>query len=430
MRLQIKNVRIIDPSRNLDAVGDLFAENGKMVSKLSGPADEIIDGKGKIASPGFIDVHTHLREPGQEGKETIFTGTRAAAHGGITTVLCMPNTKPVIDNAPTVEFILLKAQKEGLVNVFPIGCATKGSLGTELSEIGVLKKTGIVAVSDDGSPISNSQIMRRTLEYTKMFKLPVISHSEDKELSRNGVMNEGKNSMILGLRGIPRQAEEVMVSRDIMLAELTGGYLHIAHASTEGSIELIRQAKKRGINVTAETCPHYFSLTDDAVKVYDAGTKMNPPLREAKDVEAIKKGLADGTIDCIATDHAPHTEEEKNREFDLAPFGIIGFETMLSLVLNELVDKNVISLNDAVAKMSYNPARIFNLEGRGSLKEGSFADITIIDTEYSYEFKKENILSKSKNSPFIGRKFKGGAFMTIVGGEIVWSLKDGIRAAK
>ncbi|MCL2144698.1 MAG: dihydroorotase [Endomicrobia bacterium] len=430
MRLQIKNVRIIDPSQNLDKTGDLFAENGKIVSKLSGAADTVVDGEGKIASPGFIDAHAHLREPGQEGKETIYSGTRSAARGGITTVLCMPNTKPVVDNAPTVEFILLKAQKEGLVNVFPVGCATKGSLGAELSEIGVLKKAGIVAVSDDGLPVSNSQIMRRTLEYTKMFKLPVISHSEDKELSMNGVMNEGKNSMILGLRGIPRQAEEVMVSRDIMLAELTGGYLHIAHVSTEGSVELVRQAKKKGLNVTAETCPHYFSLTDDVVKVYDANTKMNPPLREARDAEAIKRGLADGTIDCIATDHAPHTEEEKNKEFDLAPFGIIGFETMLGLVLNELVDKNVLTFNEAIAKMSTNPARIFNLEGRGSFQEGSHADITIIDTEYSYEFNKENILSKSKNSPFLGRKFKGGAVMTIVAGEIVWSLKDGIKTAK
>ena len=389
MRLQIKNVRVVDPGGKKDSVEDLFAEGGRIVSKLSAPADKIINGTGKIAVPGLIDVHSHLREPGQEGKETIFTGTRSAAKGGITTVFCMPNTKPVIDNAPTVEFILLKAQKEGAVNVFPIGCATKGSKGEELSEIGVLKKAGIVAVSDDGLPVSNSQIMRRTLEYTKMFKLPVISHSEDKELSRNGVMNEGKNSMILGLRGIPRQAEEVMVSRDIMLAELTGGYLHIAHVSTEGSVELVRQAKKKGINVTAETCPHYFTLTDDIVKVYDANTKMNPPLREKRDVEAVKAGLADGTIDCIATDHAPHTQEEKSREFDLTPFGIIGFETMLSLVLNELVDTKVLSLNDAVAKMTVNPAKIFNLEARGTLKEGNIADITVIDTDYEYEFTKE-----------------------------------------
>jgi dihydroorotase len=422
MSLKIRNVRIVDPSQNKDSVGDLFVENGRMVSKLSGAPEEIIDGSGKIAVPGLIDVHSHLREPGQEGKETIKTGTLAAAKGGITSVLCMPNTNPAVDNAPTVEFILLKAQKEGTVNVFPIGCATKGSLGAEISEIGVLKRAGIVAVSDDGLPVANSQIMRRTLEYTKMFKFPVISHSEDKELSKNGVMNEGKNSMILGLRGIPCQAEEAMVSRDIMLAELTGGYLHIAHVSTAGSVELVRQAKKKGINVTAETCPHYFTLTDDAVMLYDANTKMNPPLRGQKDVDAVKAGLADGTLDCIATDHAPHTMEEKNKEFDLAPFGIIGFETMLSLVLNELVDKNVLSLPEAVKKMSVNPAKIFNLSGRGSLKEGSFADITIIDPEYSYRFTKESILSKSKNSPFIDRDFKGGAVTAVVGGRIAYKV--------
>ncbi|MDR1122741.1 MAG: dihydroorotase [Endomicrobium sp.] len=421
MRHQIKNIRIVDPSQNKDLVSDILIENGKIVSKFSKYGkSKIIDGSGKIAVPGLIDVHAHLREPGQEDKETIYTGTRAAAKGGITTVLCMPNTKPPIDNALTVEFIIFKAQKAGIVNVFPIGCATKGSLGNELSEIGVLKKAGIVAVSDDGLPIRSSQIMRRTLEYTKMFKLPVISHSEDRELSKNGSMNEGKNSMILGFRGIPRQAEEVMISRDIMLAELTGGYLHIAHVSTEGSVDLVRQAKKKGIKVTAETCSHYFTLTDDIVKVYDANTKTNPPLREKRDVEAIKRGLADGTIDCIVTDHAPYTQEEKSREFDLAPFGIIGFETMLSLVLNELVDNGVLSFSEAIAKMTLNPAKIFNLEGRGSLKEGSVADITIIDTKYHYDFTKESIFSKSKNSPFIGRRFKGGAVMTIVGGNIVW----------
>ncbi|MDR3071685.1 MAG: dihydroorotase [Endomicrobium sp.] len=420
MRVQIKNIRIIDPSQAKDLIGDIFIEDGKIVSKPLGSPDKIIDGKLKIAVPGLIDVHAHLRVPGNEGKETIYTGTHSAAKGGITTVFCMPNTNPVVDNAPTVEFILLKAQKEGLINVFPIGCATKGSQGVELSEIGVLKKAGIIAVSDDGKPISNAQIMRRTLEYTKMFKLPVISHSEDKELSKNGVMNEGENSTILGLKGIPKQAEEVMVSRDIMLAELTGGHLHIAHVSTAGSVDLIRQAKNKGIKVTAETCPHYFTLTDDIVKIYDANTKMNPPLREQKDIDAIKQGLADGIIDCIATDHAPHTDEEKNVEFDLAPFGIIGFETMLSLVLNELVDKGVLSLSDAIAKMTFNPARIFGLKGRGALKDESIADITIIDPKYFYEFKKENIVSKSKNSPFIGRKFKGGAVMTIVAGAVVW----------
>jgi dihydroorotase len=420
MRIQIKNIRIVDPSQSKDLVGDIFIEKGEIVSGFSDRADKIIDGRGKIAVPGLIDVHAHLREPGEEEKETICTGTRSAAKGGITSVFCMPNTRPVIDSAPVVEFIFHKVRREGCVNVFPVGCATKGSLGTELSEIGSLKKAGVVAVSDDGFPVSSSQIMRRILEYAKMFKLPVISHSEDKELSKNGVMNEGKNSTFLGLKGIPRQAEEIMVSRDIMLAELTGGYLHIAHVSTAGSVELIRQAKKRNIKVTAETCPHYFALTDDIVKVYDANTKMNPPLREQKDIDAVKMGLADGTIDCIATDHAPHACEEKNREFALAPFGIIGFETALSLVLSELVNTGVLSFSEAVSKMTSNPARIFNLERRGVLKEGNIADITIIDENYSYEFKKESIVSKSKNSPFIGRVFKGGAVMTIVAGNIVW----------
>ncbi|MDR3049847.1 MAG: dihydroorotase [Elusimicrobiota bacterium] len=420
MSLQIKNIHIVDPSQNKDSKGDIFIENGIIVSKPNNQPKKIIDGQGKIAVPGLIDIHCHLREPGLESKETIKTGTYSAAKGGITTVFCMPNTKPVIDNAPTVEFILLKAQKEGIVNVFPIGCATKGSLGEELSEIGVLKKAGIIAISDDGNPISNSQIMRRALEYTKMFNIPVISHCEDKELSKNGAMNEGLNSTILGLRGIPSQSEEAMVSRDIMLAELTGGHLHIAHISTAGSVDMVRRAKKKGLNVTAETCPHYFSLTDNDVKIYDTNTKMNPPLRSRKDVDAVKKGLADGSIDCIATDHAPHTQEEKAREFDMAPFGIIGFETMISLVLNELVDAKVLTLSQAIEKMTTNPAKIFNLKNRGTLKAGGIADITIIDPNHSYEFKKEDISSKSKNSPFIGRTFKGSAAITIVGGKVVY----------
>ena len=260
MLIQIKNIKIIDPSTDTNKIDDIFIEDGKIVSKLSDKPEKVIDGKNKIAVPGLIDVHSHLREPGQEEKETIKTGTMSAAKGGITTVFCMPNTKPVTDNAPSVEYILMKAQKEGKVNVFPVGCITKGSLGKELAEIGILKKTGIVAVSDDGVPVTSSQMMRRALEYTKMFNLPVISHCEDKELSKNGVMNAGKNSMIFGLRGIPRQSEEIMVSRDIMLCELTGGKLHIAHVSTAGSVELVRQAKKKGLNVTCETCPHYFSF--------------------------------------------------------------------------------------------------------------------------------------------------------------------------
>jgi dihydroorotase len=331
----------------------------------------------------------------------------------------MPNTIPVIDNAPTVEFILFKAQKEGIVNVFPIGCATKGSLGVEISEIGVLKRAGIVAVSDDGLPVLNSQIMRRTLEYTKMFKFPVISHSEDKELSKNGVMNEGKNSMILGLRGIPKQAEEVMVARDIMLAELTGGYLHIAHVSTAGSVELVRQGKKKGINVTAETCPHYFTLTDDIVKLYDTNTKMNPPLREQKDIDAIKEGLADGTIDCIATDHAPHHIDDKNLEYALASTGISGFETALGVCWTALVTGGHMTPEQLLAKMTSAPAKLFSLPG-GTLAEGLPADITLIDPSAEWTVDSSSFLSKGKNTPFNGKKLTGNVVRTFVGGACVY----------
>ncbi|MDR0984978.1 MAG: dihydroorotase [Endomicrobium sp.] len=424
---KIKNIRIIDPSQNKDMVDDILIENDFIVNKFSEKLDihneiTVIDGTGKIVIPGIIDIHSHLREPGQENKETIYTGTRSAVKGGITTVFCMPNTNPYIDNSTVVESILFRAKKEGIINVFPIGCITKGSKGIELAEIGFLKKSGIIAISDDGMSISNSGIMKHALEYSKMFNLPVISHCEDKGLSGNGVMNEGKNSTILGLRGIPRQAEDIIVNRDIMLAELTNAHLHIAHVSTFGAVDLIRSAKKKGIKITAETCPHYFTLTDEAVKSYNTNTKVNPPLREQIDIEAIKYGLSDGTIDCICTDHAPHTIEDKNLPFDLAPFGIIGFETMLSLILNELVDKGVLNLLQAIAKITTNPAKIFKLKKRGSLKIGSFADLTIIDPNRSFKFEESCILSKNKNSPFIGRQFKGCVVMTMVSGKIVWKI--------
>ena len=427
MNLIIKGGRVIDPANNLDAVADILVTGNKVVevkNKIDNKNGVVIDAKGKIVVPGLIDIHTHLREPGHEEEETIASGTRAAAHGGITTVFCMPNTHPALDNAPAVEFVLLKAQKEGIVNVFPVGCITKGSQGAELAEMGVLKKAGIIAVSDDGSPVMNAQVMRRGLQYSKMFDLPVISHCEDKDLSKNGVMNEGHNSMVLGLRGIPRQSEEIIISRDIMLAELTGGHLHICHVSTAGSVELIRQAKKRKARISAETCPHYFSLTDDAVKGYNTNTKMNPPLRTAEDIEAIKKGLKDGTIDCIASDHAPHSEEEKNKEYDLAPFGIIGLETMLSLVITELIEKGILSWSEAVSKLTSNPAGIFSLKNRGSLKEGNIADITIIDPTKEYIVKTSDFFSKSKNSPFVGQKLKGIVEITIVGGKVAWSSKE------
>ena len=427
MKTLIKGGRVIDPANNFDKQADVLIENDKIVAvakNIKVIADKIIDATNLIVVPGLIDVHTHLREPGREEAETIATGTCAAAKGGFTTVLCMPNTKPALDNAPAVEFVLLKAQKEGLVNVHPIGCITRGSAGEELAEIGVLKKAGVVAISDDGSPVSNSLVMRRALEYAKMFKLPVIAHCEDKNLAKNGVMNEGFTSTLLGLRGIPPQAEDIMVSRDVMLAQLTGGHLHVAHISTAGSVDIVRQAKKKKINVTAETCPHYFSLTDEAVKGYSTSTKMNPPLRTAADVEAIKEGLADGTIDCVASDHAPHTREEKSREFDIAPFGIIGLETMLSLSIMNLVDTKILSLKQLIAKFTSNPARIFALTDRGSLSKGKRADITIIDP--SKVFVANSFISKSSNSPFLGKKLKGVAEYTIVGGKTVWSHKEGI----
>ena len=427
MKILIRGGKVVDPASNFEGIADVLVSDGKITEvkpNIKDPDARVIDAKGKIVVPGLIDIHTHLREPGHEEEETIATGTKAAAHGGVTTIFCMPNTHPPLDNAPAVEFVLLKAQKEGHVNVFPIGCITKNSAGEELAEIGVLKKAGVIAVSDDGSPVMNSQVMRRALQYTKMFNLPVIAHCEDKNLTKGGVMNDGHTSMVLGLRGIPKQAEEIMVSRDIMLAELTGGHLHIAHVSTAGSVELIRQAKLRKTNVTAETCPHYFSLTDEEVRNYGTNTKMNPPLRSKEDIEAIKKGLVDGTIDCICTDHAPHTEEEKNKEYDLAPFGIIGLETMLGITITELIDKKILTWAQAVEKLSVNPARIFGLAGRGTLKPGSIADITIIDPEKEYSLSIKDFVSKSKNSPFIGRKLKGKAETTIVGGKIAWPLKD------
>jgi dihydroorotase len=425
MKILIKDGRVVDPEQKIDGVADVLITDGKIssVSKAQ-PKPEgarVINAKGKLVIPGAIDVHVHLREPGHEEEETIHTGTRAAAAGGITSLLCMPNTHPVIDNQTAVEFILLKARKEGVINVFPVGAVTKGSDGAELAEIGELKKAGVAAISDDGNPIMNALVMRRALEYSRMFSLPVISHCEDKNLSGDGVMNESYVSTLLGLRGIPAESEEVMVARDITIARLTGGRLHVAHVSTRGSVELIRQAKKAGINVTAETCPHYFVLTDEAVKTYDTNTKIKPPLRTSDDVEAIVEGLKDGTIDCIGTDHAPHTEEEKNKEYDLAPFGIIGLETLLPLTFTYLAGKRKMDLAAVVSKITKNPAKIFSLAGRGSLKEGFPADLTIVDLET--ERTAGAFISKSKNSPFTGWRMSGFAVTTIVSGKVI--MDDG-----
>ncbi|MFN3966860.1 MAG: dihydroorotase [Endomicrobiia bacterium] len=422
MNILLKSGRVVDPSTKTDKVLDILISDGKIAligKNLRYRKSEIklIDVSGKVVIPGVIDIHTHLREPGHEEEETIATGTLSAAKGGITSVFCMANTHPVIDNQTAVEFILLKAKNEGKVNVFPVGAITKGLEGKELAEIGELKKAGVIAISDDGNPVMDALVMRRALEYSKMFNIPVISHCEDKNLSGDGVMNEGYISTLLGLRGIPKESEEIMVSRDIILSRLTGGHLHIAHVSTKGSVELIRQAKKAGIKVTCETCPHYFTLTEEAVKTYDTNTKMKPPLRTKEDVDAIIQGLKDGTIDCIATDHAPHTQEEKNKEYDLAPFGIIGLETLIPLTITYLVKTKKLTLLQATEKLSLNPARIFGLKNRGTLKPGSIADVTVIDIDKEEVVK--DFVSKSKNSPFIGWKLSGFATLTIVNGKIV-----------
>ncbi len=434
MRVLIEDGHIVDPSQGIDGIGDILIEDGKIkevkmhqtnppsppLSKggMGGIRDSefrTIDAEGMFIIPGLIDMHVHLREPGYEYKETIKTGTAAAIKGGFTTVCCMPNTYPINDNASVTEFIIRKAALEGLCTVLPIGAITKGQKGEELVEMGTMKDQGCVAFSDDGLPVMNSLIMRRALEYSKAFGVPIISHCEDLTLSEDGVMSEGLLSMTLGLKGIPAETEQIMVFRDILLSELTKGRLHIAHVSTEGSVKLIRDAKKRGVNITAETCPHYFSLTEESVKGYDTNAKVNPPLRTKKDIEAIKEGLKDGTIDVIATDHAPHNRDEKLREFDFAPPGISGLETALPLSM-KLVDERVLTMSQLVEKMSLNPARILGLNG--TLKSGADADITILDTKKESRVESKKFASKGKNTPFDGWMLKGFPFITISKGRI------------
>jgi len=422
--LAITGGRVIDPESRLDRIADIFVQDGlikeissrKTTTKIG--AKEVIDAKGKIVVPGLIDMHAHLREPGREDEETIYTGSCAAVAGGFTSVCCMPNTEPPIDNQEAVKFVYAKA-KEAKCKIFCVGAVTKGEKGEELTEILDLVQAGVVAISDDGKPVSNSQMMRNALEYCKMFGLPVISHCEDLNLSSGGVMHEGFVSTSLGMNGIPSIAEEVMVARDLKLAEFTGGRVHIAHVSTQGSVDLIREAKKRGIKVTCEATPHHFTLTDEAVKTFDTNAKVNPPLRTKKDVEAIKKGLLDGTIDSIATDHAPHSVEEKEVEFDFAPFGMVGLETALGLVVTELVNKKILTWPQAVAKLTINPSRILNLKG-GRIKRDFPADLTIIDPKASWIVNPSQFKSKSKNSPFSGKKLWGKVYHTIVDGKVVY----------
>ncbi len=422
MNLLIKGGRVIDPSQNIDETLDVLVVEGKIKELGKGlkapQGGDVIDAKGLLVTPGLLDMHVHLRDPGLEYKEDIVTGTRAAAAGGFTSVACMPNTKPVNDNKAITSYIVAKAKAEGTVNVFPIGAITQGSKGETLAEMGDMKEAGCVAVSDDGRPVANAELMRRALEYAKGMGIMVIAHSEEIALVGEGVMNEGFTATELGLKGIPRVAEDIAVARDVYLAEYTNSPLHVAHVSTKGSVRIIRDAKARGAKVTCETAPHYFSLTDDAVRGYDTSAKMNPPLREADDVAAIKTGLFDGTIDAIATDHAPHHLDEKDVEFNLALNGIIGLETALPLAL-KLVGEKVLDLKGLVEKMSLNPAKILGLD-RGTLKPEAIADITVIDPEQEWTVTPEGLASKSKNSPWLGAKMKGAAVYTIVAGKVVY----------
>lgn len=425
MAIIIKNGRVISPASKTDKVEDVLIENGK-ISKLGGGISlkdaEIIEASGKIVVPGFIDLHTHLREPGREDKETIETGCRAAVAGGFTTVCAMPNTEPACDGQAQVQFLLEKAAKAGLANVIPVGAITKGRAGKEMSEMQDLKDAGCPSISDDGSSVADAGVMRRAMEYASMVGLLVMSHCEDKELARDGVAHEGYWSTILGLKPIPAESESIMVDRDIRIAEMTGARIHICHVSAAQSVEIIRQAKKRGVKVTAEAAPHHFTLTDESLKSYDSNLKVNPPLRSAEDVEAVKAGLKDGTIDAIATDHAPHLESEKEKEFDFAPFGMIGLETALSLAVLGLSEKGNPDWKLLIEKLSANPAKIIGCPG-GTIAEGVAADITIIDPAKEWTYKKENIKSRSTNSPFIGWKMKAAVTDVLVGGRVV--VRDG-----
>ncbi|HAV43586.1 TPA: dihydroorotase [bacterium] len=421
-KILIKGGRAVDPASPLDGKRDILIEEGEIRAieeeiRCEEPEVRVIEAEGKIVTPGLIDIHTHLREPGREDEETIATGSAAAAKGGFTTILCMPNTEPPIDNHSLVKFIIDKSRTEAVGNVLPVGSISKGLEGESLSEIGQMVKGGAVAISDDGYPVINTELMRRALEYTRIFDIPVISHCEDTNLSKDGVMNEGYVSTILGMRGIPRAAEEVMVAREIILAELTGTKVHIAHVSTKGSLAMIKEAKRRGLKVTCEVTPHHLILTDEVVMGFDTNTRVNPPLRGREDVDALREGLAEGIIDAIATDHAPHALNEKELEYGLAPCGIVGLETALGLLLTEIVNKGVVSFFDLIAKLTIGPARILNLE-RGRLKVGSPADVIIIDPREEWVVDPSRFVSKSKNTPFNGWQLKGKTVVTIINGRI------------
>ena len=420
-KLLIKNGHVIDPSRGVDGKFDVLVENGVVAEvgeNLESVGAQVIDASGCVVMPGLVDMHVHLRDPGQEHKEDIASGTLAAVHGGVTSVVCMPNTAPVVDNKTVVEYILAKSEREAFCNVFPVGAITKSLAGEELAPIAGMKSAGVVAISDDGMPVRNSNVMRRAMEYAAGFDMLVICHSEDLELVNGGVMNEGETSTRLGLRGNPSCAESIAVARDVALAELTGARVHITHISCAETVEVIRAAKARGVSVTCDTAPHYFTLTDEAVSGYNTNAKMNPPLRGEADVAAIIEGLRDGTIDAIATDHAPHHVDEKKVEFDLAMNGVVGLETSLAVGITSLVKSGKLTLMQLVEKMSSSPAKIVGIP-RGTLAVGAIADIAIVNVDESWTVDVEKFKSKAKNSPFAGMKLNGTVQNTIVGGKIV-----------
>lgn len=421
MKLLLKGGRIIDPAQKIDTIGDILITDGRIAAlgqALSEPGAEVLDAAGLVVAPGLVDMHVHLREPGHEAKEDFASGTRAAAAGGFTTVACMPNTKPVVDNSILVNGLIRRAELEGLVNIKVIGALTKGQEGKELAEIGDMLLAGAVAVSDDGHYVDNARLLRTGLEYAGMFGGIIISHAEEETLAGDGFMHEGAVSAMLGMRGRPAVSEDIAVARDIMLAEYTGTRIHIAHVSTAGSVELIRQAKARGVKVTAEATPHHLTLTDEAVVGFDPATKVNPPLRSADHVEALLTGLKDGTIDMIVTDHAPHAFEEKDVEFRYAPSGFAGLETALGVVLTGLYHSGRFSLNDIIELMAAAPARIFALTA-GTIKVGSPADIVLIDPDAEWVVDSKRFYTRGKCTPFEGKKLKGKAVAAIVGGRLV-----------
>jgi dihydroorotase len=431
MKILIANGYVIDPSRGINAGKNILLEDGRISGLLDRGEQvpegaDVFDATGLVVAPGFIDLHTHLREPGAEYKETIASGAAAAVAGGWTTVCAMPNTDPVNDSPAVTRFIIEQGQRAQLANVLPLGALTKGSAGRELAEMGEMKKAGIVAVSDDGRPVTNAGMMRRAMEYARGFDLTVVDHAQDESLSAGGVMHEGHWSLLLGLKGMPAAAEDVHVIRDCVLAKLTGAAVHIAHVSTRASVDAVRRAKEMGIRVTCEVAPHHWTLTDEAVAEFDTNTKMSPPLRNLDHVEALLEGLRDGTIDAIATDHAPHHADEKALEFDQAPFGIIGLETAVGLAL-ELVNRGLINLARLVELCAVNPARIFDLADRGTLSKNAHADITILDPAYEWTFDVKASKSKSRNTPFDGRTMTGAAVATIVGGRLVYLNPDYTR---